>query len=100
MEKEKENQNLVCYPLVKAHLYFAVLCSFIVVVAGLTYSMQFIDLYPFPKIEWLSPGRVRMIHTQAIAYAWLANIFFAVLLSQFKEWTSGKIDHDHLVEGR
>jgi len=29
-----------------------------------------------------------------------ALIFIAVLLSQFKEWTSGKIDHDHLVEGR
>ena len=27
-------------------------------------------------------------------------IFIAVVASQFKEWTSGKIDHDHLVEGR
>jgi drug/metabolite transporter (DMT)-like permease len=27
-------------------------------------------------------------------------IFFAVVLSQFKEWNSGTIDHDHLVEGR
>ena len=27
-------------------------------------------------------------------------IFAAVLLSQFKEWTSGQIDHDHMVEGR
>lgn len=27
-------------------------------------------------------------------------IFAAVLLSQFKEWTSGRVDHDHLVEGR
>jgi len=27
-------------------------------------------------------------------------ISVAVLISQFKEWTSGKIDHDHLVEGR
>ncbi len=27
-------------------------------------------------------------------------IFAAVLISQLKEWTSGKIDHDHLVEGR
>ncbi len=27
-------------------------------------------------------------------------IFIAVLLSQFKEWTSGKIDANHLVEGR
>ncbi len=29
-----------------------------------------------------------------------ALIFAAVLLSQFKEWTSGKIDHQRLVEGR
>ncbi|MBI5961878.1 MAG: DMT family transporter [Chloroflexi bacterium] len=27
-------------------------------------------------------------------------IFIAVILSQFKEWNSGTIDHDHLVEGR
>ncbi|NWF65559.1 MAG: DMT family transporter [Chloroflexi bacterium] len=27
-------------------------------------------------------------------------IFFAVILSQLKEWTSGTIDADHLVEGR
>jgi drug/metabolite transporter (DMT)-like permease len=27
-------------------------------------------------------------------------IFIAVVLSQFKEWTSGKIDTNHLVEGR
>ncbi|MCE9646805.1 MAG: DMT family transporter [Chloroflexi bacterium] len=27
-------------------------------------------------------------------------IFVAVVLSQFKEWNSGAIDHDHLVEGR
>ncbi|MBP6178916.1 MAG: DMT family transporter [Anaerolineales bacterium] len=27
-------------------------------------------------------------------------IFTGVVLSQFKEWTSGTIDHDHLVEGR
>ena len=27
-------------------------------------------------------------------------IFIAVVLSQFKEWNSGTIEHDHLVEGR
>ncbi len=27
-------------------------------------------------------------------------IFVAVVLSQFKEWNSGTIDHDHLIEGR
>jgi len=29
-----------------------------------------------------------------------AIIFLAVLISQLKGWTSGKIEHDHLVEGR
>jgi len=29
-----------------------------------------------------------------------AVIFFAVLFSQIKAWNSGKIEHDHLVEGR
>jgi drug/metabolite transporter (DMT)-like permease len=29
-----------------------------------------------------------------------ALIFVAVMLSQFKEWNSGAMDHDHLVEGR
>ncbi|MBL8099236.1 MAG: DMT family transporter [Anaerolineales bacterium] len=27
-------------------------------------------------------------------------IFVAVMLSQVKEWTSGKLDHEHLIEGR
>jgi drug/metabolite transporter (DMT)-like permease len=27
-------------------------------------------------------------------------IFVAILISQFKEWNSGTMDHDHLVEGR
>jgi drug/metabolite transporter (DMT)-like permease len=27
-------------------------------------------------------------------------IFAAVVLSQFKEWTSGKMDYEHLIEGR
>jgi drug/metabolite transporter (DMT)-like permease len=36
----------------------------------------------------------------AIQIVGCALIFVAVLLSQFKEWTSGTIDKDHLVEGR
>jgi drug/metabolite transporter (DMT)-like permease len=28
------------------------------------------------------------------------TIFIAVFISQFKEWNSGTIEHDHLVEGR
>jgi drug/metabolite transporter (DMT)-like permease len=36
----------------------------------------------------------------AIQFLGCVMIFIAVLLSQFKGWNSGKIDRDHLVEGR
>lgn len=36
----------------------------------------------------------------SIQIAGCVLIFIAVVLSQFKEWKSGAMDHDHLVEGR
>ena len=45
---------------------------------------------------WLILGE-RLAALQALG---AVMIFSAVILSQFKEWTSGKIDPDHLVEGR
>jgi drug/metabolite transporter (DMT)-like permease len=43
-----------------------------------------------------------LLHEKLVAVQVLGCvlIFIAVLLSQFKEWTSGTIDQDHLVEGR
>ena len=63
----------------------------VVVLAGLAYSTQFIDLYPFPEFEFLSPGRIRMVHTQGVAYAWLANIFFAIMLYMIPKLTKKPI---------
>lgn len=45
---------------------------------------------------WLFLGE-RLAALQALG---AIMIFFAVILSQFKEWTSGNIDPDRLVEGR
>ena len=45
---------------------------------------------------WLFLGE-RLAALQALG---AIMIFFAVILSQFKEWTSGTIDPDRLVEGR
>lgn len=73
-------QPLVSYSLIEAHLCISVAFIMVVVLAGLAYSLQFIDLFPFPGIEFLSPGRIRMVHTQGVAYAWLANIFFALIM--------------------
>lgn len=81
------HEELVCLPLIKAHLYISVAYVMVVILAGLTYSLQFIDLYPFPGTEFLSPGRVRMVHTQGVAYAWLANIFFALVLYMIPKLT-------------
>jgi drug/metabolite transporter (DMT)-like permease len=43
-----------------------------------------------------------MLHEKLISIQVLGCIliFIAVILSQFKEWNSGAMDHDHLVEGR
>lgn len=80
-------QNLVPMNLVKAHMAFSFAVIMIVVLAGLTYSLQFIDLYPLKDIAFFSPGRVRMVHTQAVAYGWLANIFFAIVLYMIPKLT-------------
>lgn len=65
--------------LVKAHFIAAIVYSVIVVLTGMSFALQFLSLYPFPGVEFLSPGRVRMTHTMAVAYGWLANGFFAIL---------------------
>jgi len=71
--QSKTQDNLVDYSLVKWHLYAFVGYLIIAILAGLTYSLQFLQKYPFPGVELLSPGRIRMIHTQSIAYGMLAN---------------------------
>ena len=76
----QNDRDLVCYPLIQAHLYISIIYVMVVVIAGLAYSLQFIDLFPFAEISFLSPGRIRMVHTQGVAYAWTANIFFALIM--------------------
>src|SRR5690554_3093282 len=83
--------TLVPYGLVKAHMFMSFFVILLVVLAGLGYSMQFIDLYPLKDIEFFSPGRVRMVHTQAVAYGWLANIFFAIVLYMIPKLTNKPI---------
>lgn len=72
-------ESLVDYDMVKAHFYAALGYIMLAMLAGLTYSLQFLQKYPFPGIEYLSPGRVRMVHTTSVAFAWLANGLFGIL---------------------
>ncbi len=72
-------EPLVDRPVVKAHIIAGFSFFFLSVFSGLFYALQLSRLYPFPGVELLSPGRLRMVHTNAIAYGFLLNNFMAAL---------------------
>ena len=95
MTNEMTNKQTeeIDYVTIKWHMYAFCFYLFVVLLAGLSYSLQFLQRYPFPGIELLSPGRVRIIHTQGVAYGMLANGLFAVTyymvqkLTNFTVWS-------------
>ena len=89
--KTDSSETLVSYPLVRMHLGIAVIYSLVVVLAGMSYALQFLNLYPFAGAEFLSPGRVRMSHTMAAAYGWLANGFFGLVYYVIPKLTGHKV---------
>lgn len=76
MEQTAE-RPLVSFWLVRAHLLAAMTSGILSVLAGFLYSLQFLHAYPFPDVELLSPGRVRLVHTSLIAYGFIVNGFIA-----------------------
>jgi cytochrome c oxidase cbb3-type subunit 1 len=74
-----ESVSLVERGLAKWHLVFGAMWLSIALLAGLFYSMQLLQAWPLPKIAVLSPGRIRLIHTNLIAFGFLTNSFFAML---------------------
>lgn len=71
--------NLVDRPIIKAHMAAGFAFFLISLFAGMLYALQLTRLYPFPGIELLSPGRFRMLHTNAVAFGFLFNLFIAIL---------------------
>lgn len=84
-------EGLVDYKVIQLH--FVAFFGFLIVVllAGLSYSLQFLQKYPFPGVEILSPGRIRMVHTQGVAYGMLANGLFAVMYYIIPKLTSFEV---------
>src|SRR5690349_14931674 len=70
---------LVDRPVVKAHIIAGFTFFFVSIFAGMFYALQLSRLYPFPGVELLSPGRIRVLHTNAVAYGFLFNNFIAAL---------------------
>ncbi len=79
IEKQATPSVLVDRQMVRLHIVAAMVFFFVALFAGLLYALQFSRLYPFPGVELLSPGRVRMLHTNAIAYGFLMNGFIAAM---------------------
>lgn len=67
--------ELVDRKLVLWHLVAALVFLGVSILAGFLFSLQFLQLYPFEGMEIFSPGRWRMVHTNGVAYGFLANAF-------------------------
>ena len=85
------NESLVDYRLVRWHLYSGALALLVSMTAGFEYSLQFIGFYPHPGSELMSPGHMRLIHTNMAAYGWLVNGFTAMLYYVIPRLTGKRI---------
>jgi len=91
-----DQRPLVNYGLIRWHLLASAFFLAASILGGLSYALQFNNLYPFPNVELLSPGRVRMVHTNMAAYGFIANAFIAGLLFAIPRLTRQPILSDKL----
>lgn len=71
--------ELVPRRLVTWHIVAGMIIFLIALTGGFLYSLLFLQRYPYEGIEFLSPGRVRMAHTNLIAFGFLFNSFVGIL---------------------
>lgn len=96
MNATVQQRNLVNLDLIRWHLIASAACFGLSILGGLSYSLQLNNLYPFQGIEFLSPGRVRMVHTNVAAYGFIANAFIGGLLFAIPRLTKQPILSDKL----
>jgi len=72
-------KTLVMERLVRWYLLASLAYLALALLAGLLMALQLVNHNPLRGIELLSPGRWRMVHTNAIAYGFLANAFLGIL---------------------
>lgn len=87
---------LVNRTIVRLHLAAGIVSLLIGLLSGFLFSMQFLQAYPFPGVELLSPGRIRMIHTNAVAYGFLVNCLLAGIHWAIPRLTGHKTFHVYL----
>ena len=90
-------ESVVYRPLVIAHIIAALVYMGIVLLGGLLYSLQFLGSYPFPGIEFLSPGRIRMLHTNGAVYGFITNGFVAGLYWAVPRLTGQRVFNERIL---
>lgn len=78
-EETSVTQQLVIKRLVTWHLAAAILWMVSSMAWGFLASLQFLNASPFEGISFLSFGRIRLLHTNEIAYGALVNGFIGTL---------------------
>jgi len=96
MTATTHDRPLVNLDLVRVHMTASAVFLAASLLGGLAYAFQFNNLYPFEGIEWLSPGRVRMVHTNMAAYGFIANAFIGGLLFAVPRLTREPVLSDRL----
>ena len=76
---QPRHKELVDERLVAWYYYAALTYLTISMLGGLLMALQLVHWNPLNGIELFSPGRWRMIHTNAVAYGFLANAFLGTL---------------------
>ena len=75
----KSHEELVDEKIIKFYFITALIFLTTSMLAGILVALQMIRHNPFAGIELFSPGRWRMVHTQAVAYGFMANGFLGCL---------------------
>jgi cytochrome c oxidase cbb3-type subunit 1 len=76
---EPRHEDLVDERLVRWYFLAALLYLGVSMTGGLLMALQLVHWNPLNGIEIFSPGRWRFIHTNAVAYGFLANAFLGML---------------------
>lgn len=87
---------LINLGLVKGHIIVGFVFLVVAMLMGVFYALQLNNLYPFPGIEFLSPGRIRMIHTNGVAYGFIVNVYLGALYWVVPRLTRRKVLSDKL----
>jgi cytochrome c oxidase cbb3-type subunit 1 len=89
-------KELIDRKLISAYFCAAMTAFFLSLFAGLLYSLQLLQHWPLPKIAIFSPGRIRFLHTNLIAYGFIANAFLGAVCYVVPRLTRVPLKHKYL----